>query len=115
MIGELAKLAGVSKDTIRLYEHKGFIKSQAIAAGSRTYKDYPEGTAEIIKNIRQARLFGASLKEWKTFYDAWDSPHTTDTQRHALLNGELKKVQERLKQLRNFERLLLEKIQQYRP
>ena len=115
LIGELAKLTGVSKDTIRLYERKGFIKSQPVAAGSRLYKDYPNETLEIIKNIRQARLFGASLKEWKAFNDGWSNPYATKAQRHALLSGELKKVQERLKQLRHFERILLEKMQQYKP
>lgn len=114
LIGELAKRAGVSKDTIRLYERKGFITSTSVEAGSREYRDYPDETIETIQNIRQARLYGVSLQTWKTFHDRWTKPGITDEERAELLEAELKGLRERLRQLQDFEAVLVHKIAYYR-
>lgn len=86
LIGEIARQANVSKDTVRLYERKGFIHSSPIAAGSRTYNDYPEAAVKIVKDIRQARVLGVSLQDWKMFYDEWIKPDLSNVERHALLD-----------------------------
>lgn len=113
LIGELIKRAGVTKDTVRLYERKGFITSTAVQAGSREYRDYPEETVETIQNIRQARLYGVSLHTWKTFHDQWTRSDLTDAQRATLLDDELKKLRVRLRQLHDFEAVLVDKIARY--
>ena len=115
LIGELVKRTEVSRDTVRLYERKGFIQSRPVMAGTRFYNDYPEDAVQIIKDIRQARLFGASLKEWKAFYDKWTKPDLPNSERYTMLNTELDKVQARLKQLQRFEQVLIEKMRQYQP
>lgn len=59
-IGQLAALAGVSKDTLRFYEARGLIRSER---GANGYRLYPEGTARLVAYIRTAQRLGFSLSE----------------------------------------------------
>lgn len=114
LIGELIQRTGVTKDTVRLYERKGFINSVPVQAGSREYRDYPEETVATIQAIRQARLYGVSLQTWKAFHDEWTKPDLTDQQRAALLEAELRTLRKRLHQLQDFEKMLVSKIARYK-
>lgn len=60
-IGELAKLTGVSNDTLRYYE-----KNQLIAPARRTdsgYRIYPPEAAEQIRFIQRAKGVGFTLND----------------------------------------------------
>lgn len=59
-IGELASRAGVSTDTLRLYEKQGLIHADRWPNG---YRDFSNGTEDIVKLIRLAQSLGFSLAE----------------------------------------------------
>ena len=59
--GELAKLAGVSADTLRHYERVGVLP-RARRSGNN-YRVYPESTLARVFLIRRALTFGFSLAE----------------------------------------------------
>jgi MerR family copper efflux transcriptional regulator len=59
-IGELSKRSGVSVDTLRYYERRGLIRADRWPNG---YRDYPEGTEEVLGLIRLAQSLGFSLSE----------------------------------------------------
>jgi len=59
-IGELAGKAGVSTDTIRLYEKRGLLRSARRGNG---YRDFPEGSERLLRMIRLAQRLGFSLSE----------------------------------------------------
>lgn len=61
-IGEVAKKAKVSVETIRFYERKGLIE-QPLKPLSGGYRDYPIETVQRIKFIRSAQHIGFSLVE----------------------------------------------------
>ena len=42
LIGELAEVSGLSKDTIRFYEKIGLIQAGDRIAGTRRYKEFSE-------------------------------------------------------------------------
>lgn len=67
LIGELAKAAGVSKDTIRYYERMGLIKSTSREAGSRRYAEYDPKYIQAVRDIKEAQAIGFSLKEMMPF------------------------------------------------
>lgn len=113
LIGELSKRTNTTKDAIRLYERRGYITSYPTRADSRIYRDYPEEVVGIIESIRQARAMGVPLKEWKVFYDEWSQEDITNAHRQELLHGEILKIRTKIKQLRYFEKLLLNKSKQY--
>lgn len=60
-IGELARLAGVSPDTVRHYERKGALPRASRSANN--YREYPRGALERIRMIRGALAVGFSLDE----------------------------------------------------
>lgn len=60
-IGELARLCGVSPDTIRHYERLGVIP--AAVRGPNGYRLYPRATAGRVLLIRRALAIGFSLAE----------------------------------------------------
>lgn len=59
--GELAKLCGVSADTIRHYERLGLLPTAV--RGSNGYRRFPPETADRVELIRRAVAIGFSLAE----------------------------------------------------
>lgn len=58
--GDLAKLAGISPDTLRLYERKGLITSPRSPNG---YRSYPQDAMAQVQLIRAALSIGFTLDE----------------------------------------------------
>ncbi|WP_366927440.1 MerR family transcriptional regulator [Martelella sp.] len=57
LIGDLARLSGLSKDGIRHYEEMGIVRSLPRQAGSRVYRDYDPANLDRI-----ARAAGATAR-----------------------------------------------------
>ena len=58
--GELARMAGVSKDTLRHYERKGLLASRRSSNG---YREYPQQALGRIHLIRRSLSVGFTLDE----------------------------------------------------
>ncbi len=61
LIGEIATRAGVSVQTVRLYERRGLMRRAARSATN--YRHYEPADLEILKTIAQCRRFGFTLAE----------------------------------------------------
>ena len=68
-VGQLAKAAGVSTDTLRHYERKGLLRPQRSSNG---YRAYPEHELERVRMIRQALLVGFTLDELSRVFKVFD-------------------------------------------
>jgi MerR family transcriptional regulator, copper efflux regulator len=55
LIGEVARQAGVSRDTVRLYTRLGLVPCQPRQAGSRLYADYDDSAVTLVKGIKIAQ------------------------------------------------------------
>lgn len=62
-IGEVAKIAGINKETIRYYEKQGLIETPV--KSSNGYRTYTKDTVSTIKFVKNAQKLGFSLKEIK--------------------------------------------------
>jgi MerR family copper efflux transcriptional regulator len=71
LIGEVARLANLSKDGVRHYEQMGLIASTPRTAGSRVYRDYDDSVLQTIERIRQAQQLGFTLKEIGPLFEAY--------------------------------------------
>ena len=71
LIGELAKKAGLTRDTVRFYERAGLIQSGEKEAGSRMYKTFDEVALERLVFIKGGQAFGFTLREIKEMLDQW--------------------------------------------
>lgn len=59
-IGELSKATGLSRDTLRFYEKRGFIRAHRRPNG---YRHYPPETAQLLEFIAMAKSLGFTLAE----------------------------------------------------
>lgn len=60
LIGELATVAGVSRETLRFYEQQGLIRARRLDNG---YRDYPAEVLMLVNYIRTAQQLGFTLAE----------------------------------------------------
>ncbi|MFG1496619.1 MerR family transcriptional regulator [Saccharospirillum sp. HFRX-1] len=114
-IGELAKLAGLSKDGIRHYEELGIIRSHPRTAGSRTYRDYDASCLGRIEQARQAQQLGLSLKEIGPLLDTVGDRELSREETVEFLQERLAVVQEKINGLRDIERFIQQKLERYQP
>jgi MerR family mercuric resistance operon transcriptional regulator len=63
-IGQVARLANVTVQTIRFYEKKGLLprSSRRLLSG---YREFAPQTVELLRGIKQARAVGFSIREIK--------------------------------------------------
>lgn len=81
LIGELAKQAGTTKDTIRHYDQLGLLKSRKRQAGSRYYSEYHPECVHRIKTIKDAQTVGFKLTEIRgSFNDYYDGTLNVEEQ-----------------------------------
>ncbi|WP_108125406.1 MerR family transcriptional regulator [Saccharospirillum mangrovi] len=113
LIGELAKLAGLSKDGVRHYEELGIIRSHPKTAGSRTYRDYDASCLGRIEQARQAQQLGLSLKEIGPLLDSIGEREVTPEETVEFLQERLAVVQEKINGLRQIESFIEQKLKHY--
>jgi MerR family transcriptional regulator, copper efflux regulator len=63
LIGQLSKLSGFSRDTIRYYEKIGLIVLPRKARRENNYKDYPDEVLHQLLAIRKYKALGFTLEE----------------------------------------------------
>ncbi|HLK58552.1 MAG TPA: heavy metal-responsive transcriptional regulator [Chthonomonadaceae bacterium] len=95
--GELARLAGVSTDTLRHYERLGLLACPERAAND--YRQYPFSALERVRLIQGALTVGFTLAELASLLRTRDQGGIPCRQVRALAADKLKEVEERLSQM----------------
>ena len=103
-IGQLARAAGVPTTTLRYYERAGLV--HPTTRGDNTYRLYDAQTLDVIRFIRAAQAAGFTLNDVRTLLalHAGDLALCKDVQ--PLIAKRLADVSQRLKALRQIQRLL---------
>ena len=114
LIGELARISGMSKDGIRHYDEIGLIRSTERRAGSRVYRDYDASAIQRIEHVRQAQQLGLSLKEIGPILDTYGQRDVTAAETVSFLEERLDIVRGKLAELRKIEDFILQKLDRYR-
>ena len=110
LIGEAARRAGVSRDTVRLYTRLGLVACTPRPAGSRAYADYDQDAVELIKNIKVAQSIGFSLSELVPIAAAYVAGRLDDEDQRALLEAKLAEIEERQDKMRQMSEFLRSKL-----
>ncbi len=100
-IGEIAKRAGLSVDTVRFYEKQDLLKPPPrTQAGYRLY-----GAEELrtLRFITRAQRLGFSLQEIRQLVDIQRCPGGVCEKTSRLIDEKLSHVREKIKQLREIE------------
>jgi MerR family copper efflux transcriptional regulator len=95
--GELARLAGVSTDTLRHYEAKGVIKRPPRQANG--YRSYPPETLERVQLIQRSLTIGFTLDELAAFLQVRERGGAPCRQVRELAASKLEALDERLREL----------------
>ena len=114
LISEVAKLAGLSKDGVRHYEELGLITSTPRKAGSKVYREYAPAVIDTIRNIREVKKLGLTLREITPLAKNYAKNPPTKEQMVEFLESRLAFIQERISSLRDTEAYIANKLQRYR-
>ena len=96
-IGEIAKRAGVSVDTVRFYERVGVLPAPARTESG--YRDYEPETAERIQFTRELQGIGFTLSDAVDALAAHDAGSATCESERWRLQAALDRVDARLAEL----------------
>ncbi|MDQ3907379.1 MAG: heavy metal-responsive transcriptional regulator [Acidobacteriota bacterium] len=95
--GELARLAGVSTDTLRHYERKGVLPRPARSGNG--YRRYPPDSVERVRLIRRALSVGFTLDELARFLKSRERGQPPCREVRALAAQKLKELEARLAEM----------------
>jgi MerR family transcriptional regulator, copper efflux regulator len=111
LISEVARQAGVSRDTVRLYTRLGLVPCQSRQAGSRLYADYDESAVTLIKGIKIAQSIGFTLSELGPIAAAYIADSLDDSQQRKLLAAKLDQIDDKRRQLGQLSQALHAKLE----
>ncbi len=72
MIGEICRLSGLSKDTIRFYEKQGLIEVPRKDPRFNNYKEYSLAVLDKLLTIKRLKDFGFTLNEVAEYLELLD-------------------------------------------
>ena len=95
--GELAKLAGVSADTLRHYERKGVLTRPRRT--NNGYRQYPADALQRVRLVRRALAVGFTLDELANILRVRDSGGAPCHEVRALAQTKLSHIEAQLREL----------------
>ena len=97
--GELAQLAGVSRDTLRHYERKGVLPRPL--RGHNAYRRYPAEALQRVQLVRRALSVGFTLDELAKVFKVRDVGGAPCEEVRKLAAQKLLNVEEQIRELSN--------------
>jgi DNA-binding transcriptional MerR regulator len=104
LIGEIAKKTGLSIHTVRYYEKLGLFKVSS--RRNNNYKEYPEGTADILIFVVQAKNLGFTIGEIKDVIELYRDTTHTEPAILKLVSKKLAKIEEKITHLTRIKKAL---------
>jgi DNA-binding transcriptional MerR regulator len=109
--GELARLCGVSPDTIRHYERVGVLP--AAVRGANGYRRFPRQAVERVLLIRRAMAIGFSLEEMQRILRQRDGGTAPCRSVRALAGEKLEGLDRRIEELTALREELVRMIEEW--
>jgi DNA-binding transcriptional MerR regulator len=95
--GQLARLTGVSTDTLRHYERLGLLPLPQRTAGN--YREYPPTAPQRVELVQRALSIGFPLSDLKTILAVRDRGGVPCRHARELLNSKIAQVDQQLENL----------------
>ncbi len=105
-IGQVAKQAGVSVETVRFYEREGLLERPERKQSG--YRRYSLEIVRRLKFIRRAKTLGFSLNEIRELLALRRAPETTCGEIKNHLQGKVTNIEEKIEALLQIKRVLLD-------
>lgn len=103
-IGALAKLTGLSVQTIRYYEHEGLLSTAPRTEGN--YRFYDETASHDLFFIKQCRNLGLTLEEIRQLIGYSSTPDEACNSINKIIDNHIQQVDVRLAELQELRRQL---------
>ena len=103
-IGELARLSGLPKDTIRYYERSGLLPAPPRLSSG--YRLYPVTSLQRLFTVRRAKELGFSLSEIGELLDLLEHPDAPCRHLHCRIIGKLADLEGRISELNRLKEVL---------
>lgn len=110
LIGEVARRAGVSRDTVRLYTRLGLLPCRTVAAGSREYADYAEDVVQLVQDIQVAKSLGFTLTEIRPIAQLYLSGELDPSRQRTVLTAKLADIERKQQLLQDMAATLRAKL-----
>lgn len=108
-VGEVAKAAGVSIQTVRFYERRGLLPSpQRLQSG---YRNYPDDTISAVLLIKQMQELGFTLRELSHFMHLLETQPHNPAERRACVEAKLQAIDKQIKRLRSVRKELSARLE----
>ena len=101
LIGKIAKMAGISVDTVRYYELKGLIKVKSIRESG--YREFDNNALEDLRFIIRAKKLGFTLKQIKDLLVLRSSTEIECAKVRDLADRKLSEVRKKISDLQQIE------------
>ncbi|MEM9329617.1 MAG: MerR family transcriptional regulator [Bacteroidota bacterium] len=112
LIGELSKLTGVSRDTIRWYEKVGLLQVDYAARSTNNYRLYDHRAVADLLMIKQSKSFGFSLEEIKEILELVRSNALDCEAMTPMIEDKLDLIEERIVLLQEMKARLVKVTEQ---
>ena len=97
LIGELARQAGMTPDTIRFYEKKGLLDARHRMRRENNYKDYGPAALERLRLITHVKCAGFTLSEIEQWLREWDTLNPAE--RREVVLDKIKQMDQKIADL----------------
>ncbi|MBN8788109.1 MAG: MerR family transcriptional regulator [Terrimonas sp.] len=106
LIGQLSKLTGFSRDTIRFYEREGLIKIGRKQRQANNYKDYSEEVLKKLLVIKRLKGFGFTLNETADLLALIEENVASCSTVNDKVKMKVKLINEKIKELQQIKNML---------
>jgi len=107
LIGELSKLTGFSRHTIRFYEKVGIFKLGRKHRQANNYKDYPEYVLRKLLIIKKLKGFGLTLNESAELLAMIEENQASCIAVAEKVNEKVKLIDEKIEELQQIKNIML--------
>lgn len=97
LIGELAKRANLSRDTIRYYETRGLLPGTS--RRDNRYKEYPDDAVRRLTFIKDMQELGFTLRETGELIELFDTGNATCRNTGPHIQQHLQSIDEKIEKL----------------
>lgn len=108
-IGELERISGLKRSTIRVYEKLGLLTPDDDRRGNG-YRTYDHSHIDRLASIKLAQTLGFRLKDIRALMQAWENGSMTQAEKLAAMQARLSEVREKQASLARLETWLAEII-----
>ena len=98
-IGEITRLTGVSKDTVRFYERQGLLDEAPQPGLTNNYKEYSAQALRRIELIGHAKALGFTLKEIAEVIAVWQENALDAATKRDMLETKIAQIDDKARSM----------------